>query len=61
MNQSGPLTLLTDTKYELEILQQCGSRVRIKSQKVVGANSYIWRNQRGKTGYGGLFGHPHPE
>ena len=50
MNQSGPLTLLTGTKYELEILQQCGNRVRIKSQKVMGANSFIWRSQRGETG-----------
>ena len=50
MSQSGPLTLLTGTKYELEILQQCGNRVRIKSQKVMGANSFICRSQRGETG-----------
>ena len=48
MSQSGPLTLLTGIKYE--IFQQCGNRVRIKSQKVLGVNSYVWRSERGKAG-----------
>ena len=33
-----------------------------KSQKVFGANSYVCRGYKGKTGRGGLFfGSPHPE
>ena len=42
----------TDTRYKLEILHQCGKRVKTKSQKVLGANSYICRSYRGKTGRG---------
>ena len=48
----------TDTKYELEILHQCGKRVKTKSQKVLEANSYICKSYRGKAGRGeggGLF------
>ena len=44
----------TDTRYKLEILHQCGKRVKTKSQKVLGANSYICRSYRGKTGRGAL-------
>ena len=36
--------------YKLEILHQCGKRVKIKSQKVLGPNSYAFRSYRGKTG-----------
>ena len=31
----------TGTRYGLEILQQCGKRVKAKSQKVLRANTYI--------------------
>ena len=34
----------------LEILHQCGKRVKTKSQKVLGANSYVCRSYRRKTG-----------
>ena len=42
----------TGTMYELEILHQCGKRFKTKSQKVLGANSYVCRIYRGKTGRG---------
>ena len=42
-------------RYELENLYQCGKWVKTKSQKVFGANSYVCRNCRGKTGSEGLF------
>ena len=48
----------TGTSYKLEILHQCSKRVKIKCQKVLGANSYVCRSYRGKTRRGGLFGHP---
>ena len=35
-----------------EILRQCGKRIETKSQKVLGANSYVCRSCRGKTGRG---------
>ena len=38
----------------LEILHQCGKRVKTKSQKVLGANSYVCRSYRGKTGTEGV-------
>ena len=37
---------------KIEILHQCGKRVKTKSQKVLGGNSYICRSYRGKTGRG---------
>ena len=37
-------------KGSLETLHQFGKRVKAKSQKVLGANSYVCRNYRGKTG-----------
>ena len=40
------------TRYKLEILQQCGKKVKTKSQEVLGANSYVCRSYRGKTGRG---------
>ena len=41
--------------YELEILHHCGKRVKTKSLKVLGANFYVCRSYREKTGRGGLF------
>ena len=41
-------------RYDLDVLQQCGKRVKTKSQKVLGAKSYVCRSYRGKTG-GGSF------
>ena len=55
---------MTGNKYKLKILQECGKRVKTKSQKVLGANSYVCRSYRGKTGMGGGRGicpPPHPE
>ena len=37
----------------LEILHQCGKRVKTKSQKVFWGNSKVCRSYRGKTGGGG--------
>ena len=37
---------------KVEILHQCGKRVKTKSQNVLGGNSYICRSYRGKTGRG---------
>ena len=37
---------------ELEILHQCGKRVKTKSHKVLGAIFYVRRSYRGKTGRG---------
>ena len=36
--------------YELEILHHCGKRVKTKSLKVLGANFYVCRSYREKTG-----------
>ena len=33
----------------VEILHQCGKKVKTKSQKVLGANSYVFRSYRGET------------
>ena len=49
----------TGTRYKLEILRQCGTRVRTKSQKVLGSNSYVCRSYRGKTGTGDRFAPTH--
>ena len=40
---------------KLEILHQCGKRVKTKSQKVLVANSYICRCYREKTGRGRFY------
>ena len=40
---------------ELEILHQCGKRVKTKSQKVLGANSYVCRSYWEKKLVGGGF------
>ena len=50
----------TGTKNDLEILHQCSKRVKTKSQKVLGANSYICSREKGKTHKGGFFGPVHP-
>ena len=38
--------------HKLEILHQCGKRVKTKSQKVLGASFYVYKSYRGKTGRG---------
>ena len=50
-------------RYGLQVLHQCGKRVKSKSQKVLWAKSYICRIYRVKTGRGeGAFlASPHPE
>ena len=42
----------TGTRYELDVLHQCGIRVKTKSQKVPLVSSYVCRSYRGKTGRG---------
>ena len=42
----------------LEILHQCGERVKIKSQKVLGAKSYVSKSYKKKIGQGGYFDPP---
>ena len=49
------MVLGTGTSYKPETLRQCDKKVKTKSQKVFGANSYVCRSYRGKTGRGGLF------
>ena len=39
--------------YKLEILHKCGKKVKTKSQKVLGASSYVCRSYRRKTDSGG--------
>ena len=46
------------------ILHQCDKRFKTKSQKVLGANSYVCRSYRGKIGRGTFLPpptSPHPE
>ena len=43
-------TFGTGTMYSLDILRQCDKRLKTKIQTVLGANSYICRSYRGKTG-----------
>ena len=38
--------------YDLEFLHKCGKRVKTKSQKVLGAKSYVCLSRRGKTDWG---------
>ena len=47
--------------YKLEILHQCGKRVKTKNQKVLWGNSYVFRSYRGITGREGFLAPPHPE
>ena len=37
-------------RYKLEILDQSVKKIKTKSQKVWGGNSYVYRSYRGKTG-----------
>ena len=50
----------TGNRYGLEPLHQCGKRVKIKSQKVLGANSQVCRSYRRKadTGRGAFWPSP---
>ena len=51
----------TGTRYGLEILHQCGRKLKTKSQKkFLEGNSYVCRSYREKTGRvgGGVFLHP---
>ena len=43
------------------ILQQCGKRVKIKTRKVLEANSCVCRSYRGKTNRGAFLRPAHPE
>ena len=45
----------TGTRYELEILHECGKKVKTKSQKVLGANSYVGEVTEKKLVGGGDF------
>ena len=40
------------TSTSLETLHRCGIRVKTKSQRSFGANSYVCTSYRGKTGRG---------
>ena len=51
----------TVTRYGLEILHQRGKRVKTKSQKVFGANSYVCWSYSEKTDREGPFLLSHPE
>ena len=35
--------------YEFKILEQCGKKLKVKSQKIFWANSYICRSYKVKT------------
>ena len=45
----------TGTRYNLEILHQCGKKVKTKNQKFFTANSYVCRSYWRKTGREGPF------
>ena len=45
----------TSTRYDLEILHQCGKRVKTKGQKVLGVNSIVCKSYKGKNWLGSLF------
>ena len=51
----------TGTRYGLEILHQCGKKIKTKSQEVLGSNPNVSRSYREKTGRGALFGPHHPQ
>ena len=48
------LALVQASRFDLNILQKCGKRVKTKSQKVLRAKPYVWKNYRGKL-VGGRF------
>ena len=37
-------------RYKLELLHQCGKKLKTKSQKVLWTNSYVCRRYSGNTG-----------
>ena len=41
--------MVLNNRYELEILHQCGKRVKTKSQMVFGVSFEVCRSCRGKT------------
>ena len=41
----------TGTRYGLEILHQCGKRIKTKIQKALRIKSSVCRSYRGKTGW----------
>ena len=45
----GSSSIIWDWHYKLEILHQCGKRVKTKRQKVLRADFYVCRSYRGKT------------
>ena len=47
---------MTGSRYKLGISYKCDKRLKTKSQKVLGANSYVCRGYRGKTGRGDFLG-----
>ena len=49
----------TGTRYDLKCLHQYGKRVKTKSQRVLGANSYVCRNCWEKTGRRLFYSLPH--
>ena len=49
----------TGTRLGIDILQQCGKRIKTKNQKVSGANFSFWRSYSGKTGNGLFCAPPH--
>ena len=55
----------TGARYDLEILHQCGKKVKTKIERVTKAISYVCRSYMGKTGRGPFPLHlpslPHPE
>ena len=48
----------TGTRCGLEILHQCGKKVKTTNVKVLGANSYVCRSYRGKIVWEHLFAFP---
>ena len=56
------IPLVTDTRYGLGTLQQCGKSVKTNFLKIFRGNSYFFRSYRRKTGSrgGGGVSAPHP-
>ena len=50
------VVMALDTRYNLQVLHQCGKGVENKSQSALGANSYVCRCCKGKNGREGFFG-----
>ena len=51
----------TSTRNSLKLLLQCAKRVKSKSQKVLGVDSYVSKCHRGKAGGGSFAPLPHSE